>query len=280
MSQTGRAVGLIRSLVVYHAIPLRQRRLRRLYTNFAGPGDLTFDLGAHAGNRTRALAALGCRVVALEPQPDYARLLRAIFARRTSVEIIEAAVGARMGRVVLSVSDRFPTMTTLATGWRDERARDPVFAGVHWNRSIEVDTTTLDTLIMRFGTPAFVKIDVEGAEPQVLAGLSQPVQALSFEYLPDALDYTRACIARLTALGPYHFNWSPGESYELASDRWLRGDDLAAALDTAPATHRSGDVYARLCPEKTVGRGQGAGKDRLSAEGPATAEGLRHPVLT
>ena len=246
MSQTGRAVGLIRSLAVYHAIPLRQRRLRRLYTNFAGPGDLTFDLGAHVGNRTRALAALGCHVVALEPQPDFARLLRAIFARRTSVEIIEAAVGERTGRVALSVSDRSPTMTTLATGWRDERARDPVFANVRWNRSIEVTATTLDRLITRFGTPAFVKIDVEGAEPQVLAGLSQPLQALSFEYLPNAIDSTRACVARLTALGSYRFNWSPGESYELASNRWMRGDELAAALDTAPAPHRSGDVYARL----------------------------------
>ena len=259
MSQTGRAVGLIRSLAVYHAIPLRQRRLRRLYMNFAGPGDLTFDLGPTVGNRTRALAALGCRVVALEPQPDFARLLRAIFARRMSVEVIEAAVGQCTGHATLSVSDRSPTMTTLATGWRDERARDPVFAGVHWNRSIDVDTTTLDTLITRFGTPAFVKIDVEGAEPQVLAGLSQPVHALSFEYLPVALDYTRACVARLAALGPYRFNWSPGESYVLASDRWIRGDELAAALDTAPAPHRSGDVYARLDPEETGGRRQETG---------------------
>ena len=260
MSQTGRAVGLIRSLAVYHAVPLRQRRLRRLYTNFAGPGDLTFDLGAHVGNRTRALAALGCRVVALEPQPDFARVLRALFALRTNVEIVEAAVGARAGRASLSLSDRSPTMTTLATEWRDERARDPVFARVRWNRDIEVDTTTLDRLIARFGTPAFIKIDVEGAEPQVLAGLSQPVRALSFEYLPHALSYTRACVARLTALGPYCFNWSPGESYLLASERWMTGDELAAALETAPAQRRSGDIYARLDPKETGDRRQEAGE--------------------
>ncbi len=230
---------------------MRQRRLRRLYATLAAPGDLTFDLGAHAGNRTRALAAVGCRVVALEPQPDFARLLRLLFARRTSIEIIEAAVGERSGRASLSVSDRSPTMTTLATEWRDERARDPVFAGVSWNRGIEVNTTTLDKLIAQFGTPAFIKIDVEGSEPQVLAGLSQPVQALSFEYLPHALDYTRACVARLTALGPYRFNWSPGESYALAVERWLTGDELTAALENQDAQRRSGDVYARLHSEET-----------------------------
>ena len=265
--RTGRALALIRSLAVYHAIPLRQRRLRRLYATFAGPGDLTFDLGAHVGNRTRALAALGCRVVALEPQPDFARVLRALFARRANVEIIEAAVGNRAGRASLSVSDRTPTMTTLAALWRDERARDPVFAGVRWNRDIEVDTTTLDTLIARFGAPAFIKIDVEGAEPQVLAGLNQPIRALSFEYLPHALDYARTCVTRLRALGAYRFNWSPGESYLLASDRWMTGDELADALDTAPVRRGSGDVYARLRTEETGDRRQEAGD----------AGGLRQP---
>jgi len=249
MILTGRAVGMIRSLAVYHAIPFRQRRLRRLYATFAGAGDLTFDLGAHAGNRSRALASLGCRVVALEPQPDFARLLRALFANRTNVEVIEAAVGERTGRASLSVSDRTPTMTTLATQWRDERASDPVFAGVSWNRGIQVESTTLDALIARFGTPAFIKIDVEGAEPQVLAGLSQAVRALSFEYLPHALDYTRACIARLATLGRYRFNWSPGESYMLAGPQWMTGDELASALETPSAQIRSGDVYARLEPD-------------------------------
>jgi FkbM family methyltransferase len=216
---------------------------------FAGPGDLSFDLGAHVGNRTRALSTLGCRVVALEPQPDFARLLRWLFARRPNVAVVESAVGDCPGRAPLSVSDRSPTMTTLATEWRDERAKDPVFEGVCWNRGIEVDTTTLDALITRFGTPAFIKIDVEGAEPQVLAGLSQAVRALSFEYLPHALDYTRTCVARLTALGPYRFNWSPGESYELAAERWLTGDELAVALEAPEAQRRSGDVYARLTTE-------------------------------
>ena len=158
-------------------------------------------------------------------------------------------------------------MTTLATEWRDERARDPVFARVRWNRGIEVDTTTLDTLIARFGAPAFIKIDVEGAEPQVLAGLSQPVRALSFEYLPHALGYARTCVTRLRALGPYCFNWSPGESYLLASVRWMTGDELVDALETAPAQRRSGDIYARLGTEETGGRRQEAGD----------AGGLRQP---
>ena len=241
-----RLYGLIRSLAVYHAIPLRQRRLRRLYAGFAGPGDLVFDVGAHAGNRTRALAALGCRVVALEPQPDFAGLLRLLFGRHPRVTVLETAVGDRAGAATLSVSDRTPTMTTLAAAWRAARERDPVFNGVRWNRDIDVELVTLDALIARFGPPAFVKIDVEGAEPAVLAGLSHAVPALSFEYLPGTLDYTRTCVDRLCALGDYRFNWSVGESYELAAADWVDGGALLDGLRTGPARRRSGDVYARL----------------------------------
>ena len=242
----GRIYGLMRSIAVYHAIPGRQRRLRRLYGALAGPGDLVFDVGAHAGNRTRALAALGCRVVALEPQPDFARLLRLLFGRQPRVSVVEAAAGSRAGTATLAVSDRTPTMTTLAAAWRAARERDPVFRGVRWNRDIDVQLVTLDALITRFGPPVFVKIDVEGAEPAVLAGLARPVPALSFEYLPGALADVRACIDRLQALGSYRFNWSVGESYALASDAWVDGEALLEALGAGPARRRSGDVYARL----------------------------------
>jgi len=246
MSRLDRAIGLARSLAIYHAIPFRQRRMRRLYSQFVGPGDLAFDIGAHAGNRVRALSAIGCRVVALEPQPDFARLLRTIFARSPRVEVVEAAVSDAVGRMALSVSERTPTVTTLAAAWRDARGRDPGFAHVRWDRRVEVETTTLDALIARFGPPAFVKIDVEGAEPAVLGGLSQPVPALSFEYLPGALDGAESCVARLNALGAYRFNWSPGESFRLAADRWLDGQELLAILRTGESRRRSGDVYGRI----------------------------------
>ena len=79
----------------------------------------------------------------------------------------------------------------------------------------------------------------------MLAGLTRPVRSLSFEYLPRALDYARACAARLSALGAYRFNWSSGESYRLAAKEWMTGAELSAALETAAAQRRPGDVYAR-----------------------------------
>jgi FkbM family methyltransferase len=242
MTALDRAIGLARSLAVYHAIPGRQRRIRRLYRHFVTPGDLAFDVGAHAGNRTRALAALGCRVVAVEPHPDFARLLQFV-GGRAAISVVQQAVGARRGRTTLAISDRHPTVTTSSSSWRRARHEDAAFAGVEWNRALEVSVTTLDELIARFGRPAFIKIDVEGSEPDVLDGLSTPVPVVSFEYLPQALHLVALCTVRLAQLADYEFNWSVAETFTLASARWLSRNQLTEALGS---TKISGDVYARI----------------------------------
>src|ERR1044071_8688655 len=224
MSRADRVIGLARSLLVYHAIPRRQRRMQRLYRQLAPSGSLVFDVGARVGDGAAALARLGCRVIALEPQPDFARVLRLLFGRNPQVEVVEAAVTGATGDEWLSVSERNPTVSTTATAWREARAQEPGFGGVAWNRRVRVRTVTADALIAQYGRPAFIKIDVEGGEPAVLAGLTIPVPSLSFEYLPGAIDEVRACVDRLSALAGndrYQFNWSVGESYELASPAWL-----------------------------------------------------------
>jgi Methyltransferase FkbM domain len=127
-------------------------------------------------------------------------------------------------------------------------AADRRFARVRWDVGVPVPVTTLDALIDRYGQPAFCKIDVEGSEDAVLAGLSQPLAALSFEYLPAAHDDALKALVRLRGLGDYTYNYSPIETMRFVSDRWLDDTGLQRVLDEVRLSGRSGDVYARLLP--------------------------------
>ena len=236
-------MGFLRSLVIYHN-PVSRRAWRRFYHGLLEPGDLVIDVGAHVGTRARAMRAAGARVVALEPQHPFAGFLRLTLPR--DITLIEAAAGAVETEAEMAVSSRHPTVSSLR-GDFVEGARDaPGFGHVKWDRRQRVRMVTLDGLIAQYGVPRYIKIDVEGFEIDVLAGLSQPVPLISVEFLPGFPHLTHAVIDRLTELGEYRFNPVQGET---GGFLWRDWRDAAAArewLDGLQADASSGDLFARL----------------------------------
>ena len=136
--------------------------------------DAVLDVGANVGQYAQRLRAAGWGgpILSLEPIPEVHALLKSRAAADPSWEVAPPmAAGACGGEVVLEVSAESDMSSTLP---QSDLLRDisPTSAV---RRRVVVVQQRLDELALVVDRPwrrLFVKIDVQGAEPAVLAGLS------------------------------------------------------------------------------------------------------------
>lgn len=216
----------------------------KFYGQFVKKGDLVFDVGANEGNRTDIYLSIGAKVVAVEPQKDCYTKLESRFGDK--IELVKKGLGEKEETKTLYISD-----TNLISSFNAEHIEEMKkdrFKGVNWNKSSEIELTTLDHLIAKHGTPDFCKIDVEGFEYDVLKGLSSPLKSLSLEYIvPENLSVIVNCVKHLNSLGKIECNHSYGESMELGMSAWMAGPEFELYLKTKEFEDTSyGDVYVRF----------------------------------
>jgi FkbM family methyltransferase len=236
--------GIERSLRIYYDDQRDIAAMDALYARFVKTDALVFDIGSHVGDRIAAFRRLGARVVACEPNPSLAPTLRKLYGDDDMVTLEPVAVGASTGEIEMRINTDNPTVSSASTEFVKASEGAPGWQGQIWDKSISVPVTTLDALIARHGIPAFVKIDVEGFEAEALAGLTQPVPALSFEFTTIQRDVAHACIARCRALGYVRYNAALGESQTLVHDDWQSAEAIGRWLDGLAAEANSGDLYA------------------------------------
>lgn len=151
-------------------------------------GASVVDIGANIGFFTVRFARWvsdGGRVLALEPESDNYRRLQDRLRRgglAGRVDAVHAAAAEQEGRALLNVNPDHPGDHCLG----GEDGRDG-------NRLTSVPTVTLDGELAARGWPtvSLVKIDVQGAEPRVIAGARETLQrfapAIWMEVDPGAM---------------------------------------------------------------------------------------------
>ncbi|PYQ93674.1 MAG: hypothetical protein DMF96_29065 [Acidobacteria bacterium] len=146
----------------------------RFVRRVVGEGDSTIDVGGHIGFFTMQMAAMvgpAGRVYAFEPLDANADLFeRSIAENRFGDRVLfhRAAAGTTSGTATLT----FPSETLNSGGAYLLRDGSAPLAG---NQSKNVPLVALDALEIRRPV-RFIKIDVEGAEPQVIRGASRLVK--------------------------------------------------------------------------------------------------------
>ena len=145
-------------------------------------GKVVLDCGAHLGVFTRqALAAGAAQVIAIEPGPPQVYCLRRTFAKENAagrVRVEAKGVWDREGQL------------DLASGADTARSS---LTGLAGGKVVTVPVTTIDRLASDLGlaTVGFIKMDIEGAEPQALAGAARtlhdarPRLAIAAYHRPD-----------------------------------------------------------------------------------------------
>jgi FkbM family methyltransferase len=195
--------------------------------NLLRPGMTFLDVGANIGLYTALAARIvgpSGRVIAVEPSSSNCAVIKETVRLNafSNVTIFEGAASDEAGRAALFLCDDNPA---------DHRLHDR--SGKR--AKVEVETITLDALAAEHGVGRadVIKIDTQGAEASVLAGMTEllavnPAPMITLEFWPWGLSQAgsdpRALLDGIIAAG--------FSLYELDGDRRqiILRDDLAALV--------------------------------------------------
>ena len=147
---------------------------------------LLFDIGANRGDATVAGLNKGFdKIVAVEAAPRVFKELAGRFLYTSGVVCIKAAVAETANQQVEFYEAEEDGLSTLYKEWLT--SEEMPYNGKPY-RTIKVTTTSIDQLVVDFGKPDLIKVDVEGAEWGVFAGMSWNYGPITFEWTINTLD--------------------------------------------------------------------------------------------
>jgi FkbM family methyltransferase len=222
------------------------RKLTAICRRLVRPGDTVLDIGANLGLVTLLLSRLvgpRGRVLAFEPNPRLVDLVELALsrARAENVRIFPVALGDAQAELELRVP-----MGNFGMG---SLTRAPSAPEVNRYR-VPVETLSRVLSRERCGPIRLVKIDVEGFEPQVLAGAHdafqrQPPDAIVFELNDPGATSDHPTLVALDALG-YRFLAIPRSLLRLRLRPWRLSEDLPASHDFVAVHAGAGEAWAAL----------------------------------
>ena len=167
-----------------YLIGTAEPHLQRAIRKYVQPGDTAYDIGSNIGYVSLALAkrvGRQGRVFAFEPIPRNLQRIRENIGNNglANIQVFDVAASDRRGETLIRIAENLAT-ASLVWHKNDSRAS-----------KIVIRTVAIDELLQegKISAPAFVKIDVEGAEGLVLRGMRQTLassRAVLFVECSDA----------------------------------------------------------------------------------------------
>jgi FkbM family methyltransferase len=142
------------------------------------------DVGMYDGADTAYYLSLGYRVVAIEANPECVALANQRFVREIAagkLTIENVAIGEKSGTVSLQLSVSDPGASSTIPDWIDDDSR---------GKSVEIPCVDISSLLLKYGTPFYLKCDIEGADRHCILGLGKERRPryVSYEIGDDAIE--------------------------------------------------------------------------------------------
>jgi FkbM family methyltransferase len=223
-----------------------ERARKEFYSQFLTKGDIYFDVGSNYGNRIEPVIDIGLKIVAVEPQEKCVRFLKNKYGNR--ITIINKGLSSKIEDRTMYLSDAH-VLSSFSEEFIQATRESGRFEKYTWKKGSTIQMTTLDELIATYGLPKFIKIDVEGFELEVLKGLSQRVEYISYEFtVPEQRTNAVLCLERIGEIADkdVECNYSVGENMQWALPAWISFTEFRELLNSDLFYESNfGDIYIK-----------------------------------
>jgi FkbM family methyltransferase len=206
---------------------------------------LVFDVGCNIGNKSAEYLNYKTKVVGFEPQPNCFNQLNERFKDEDNIVIEPIGLDNVKGETYIYEASH-NTISSMSEEFI-EIVKKERFKDYNWGNKILIKVDTLDNMIKKYGTPNYIKIDVEGYELNVLKGLTTPIDVISIEFTPELCQISIDCINYIESInGNCLYNYGFREDTDFKFDQWLTKDEiLNYILSVHDYNFEFGDIYIK-----------------------------------
>ena len=191
--------------------------------------NLIFDIGFNVGEFTQTCfnKYKECSVIAVEANPNLCNTVSQHFFTNYNFSLLNNLASNKKGEEIdFYISHNATGVSTASTEFMENSrfTKGSKHLGensINWAAPIKVQSTTVDAMIERYGTPDLIKIDVEGYELNVLSGLTQKANDICFEWHEEEKDNLYKILEHLQSLGYEQFGvigwFDEGDVFEKAT---------------------------------------------------------------
>lgn len=206
---------------------------------------LLFDIGANVGAWAKANVSSASKIVSVEADPRTFATLVEQTKGYPVIECVHAAITSAPTSYITFYRASSNTLSTLNREWLTSPSSR--FAGTPFEE-IQCPTRTIDSLVDQYGVPDLLKIDVEGAEYEVLKSLTRPVPLLCFEWASETSLITEQCLNYLIELGYTNFDLQFRDSYTYYPDSFESESYIKEMLKKMTPREEWGMIWAKYVP--------------------------------